>query len=98
MLTFRNLPVPKKLRIRRGEYPDFPLKFFLCNSSENFQSGLFLCFREILASKKKYTDESGEKEGVSRCPVEIFCSTVLEFFVGEHLGASLFSRTKKYYS
>ena len=33
---------------KKGEYRDFPLKFFLCNSAEKFQRGILLCFTEIL--------------------------------------------------
>ena len=83
---------------KKGEVSRFSVEIFSCNSAEKFQRGILLCITKILVSKKNYTDESGEKEGVSRCPVENFCPTVLEFFVGEHLGASLFSRTEKYHS
>ena len=92
---FQKLSGTEEITDKKGGVSRFSVEIFLCNGAEKFQRGILLCITKSLVSKKNYTDESGEKEGVSRCPIENFCPTVLEFFVGEHLGASLFSRTKK---
>ena len=92
---FQKLSGTEEITDKKGGVSRFSVEIFLCNGAEKFQRGILLCITKILVSKKNCTDESGEKEGVSRCPVENFCPTVLEFFVGELLGASLISRTEK---
>ena len=55
----------------KGGVSRFSVEIFLFNNAEKFQRGLFLCFTKNLVSKKNFfTDESGEKEGISRFPVE----------------------------
>ena len=56
-------------------------------------------FHKISGIEKKFIlMRVGRRREYHVFPSKPFCPTVLEFFVGELLGASLISRTEKYYS
>ena len=59
---------------KKGEYRDFPLSFFCVTVRRSFRGESFCVLQKFWYRKKVYTDESGEKEGMSRFPVENFSS------------------------
>ena len=44
VLYFTIFPVAKNFMDKRGEYQDFPSKFFLSHTAEKLFSGIFFCF------------------------------------------------------
>ena len=74
---------PEKIWIKEGGvYQDFPSKIF-CLSAEKFRRGIFWCFTNFWS--RKILDKRRGSITIFR---RSFCLTVLNYFIGEHFGAS----------
>ena len=79
---FRKFRVSKNFMHTRG-YHVFPSKFFLSHSAENIRRGIFWCFTNFWS--RKILDKRRGSITIFR---RSFCLTVLNYFIGEHFGAS----------